>query len=46
MLERVKILTLEPELAECLTQPILAIVDEPLTPELHELLGCLQQPED
>jgi len=46
MLERVKILTLEPELAESLTQPILAIVDEPLTPELHELLGCLQQPED
>ena len=46
MRERVKVLALETELAESLTQPVLAIVDDLLSPELHELLGCLQQPED
>jgi hypothetical protein len=46
MRERVKVLTLEPKLAESLTQPVLAIVNEPLSPEMQELLGCLQQPED
>ena len=43
---RVKVLTLESELAESLTQPILAIVAEPVSPEMQELLACLQQPED
>ena len=46
MLEQVKILTLEPDLAESLIQPVLAIVDGQLSLELQELLGCLQQPED
>ncbi len=42
----VKVLTLDPALTESLIQPVLAIVDEPLSPELQALLGCLQQPED
>ena len=42
----VKVLALEPELAQSLTQPVLAIVAEPLSPEVHELLACLQQPMD
>lgn len=44
--ERVKVLTLEPEFAESLTQPVLALVNESLSPEMQALLGCLQQPED
>jgi len=46
MRERVKVLTLEPKLAENLIQPVLAIIDGPPSAELQELLGCLQQPED
>ena len=43
---QVKVITLEPSLTESLTQPVLAIANEPLSPELQLLLGCLQQPED
>jgi hypothetical protein len=46
MQEMVKVLTLEPALTESLTQPVLAIVNEPLTPEILVLLDCLQKPED
>lgn len=43
---RVKVLTLEADLAESLTQPVLAIVTEPVSPEMQEILACLQQSGD